>query len=89
MPKPLIYSLCKISDTGSSDVVWMAGVCAGIAYTFGIPVWMVRLFFIVVGLVTGFVPLFVIYVLLAVLLPSLLCPDDFYEKTQGIEDNGD
>ena len=47
----------------------IAGVCGGIAEYFGVDPTLVRLVFIVVGLVTAIGPLALLYIILMVLMP--------------------
>ncbi|MDI2031470.1 PspC domain-containing protein [Saccharopolyspora sp. TS4A08] len=46
----------------------IAGVCAGLAHRFGLPVFLVRLAFVVSCILPG--PQFVLYILLWILLPK-------------------
>jgi phage shock protein PspC (stress-responsive transcriptional regulator) len=50
------------------DGKMIAGVCAGLAHRFGLPVFLVRLIFVVSCLLPG--PQVVIYILLWILLPK-------------------
>lgn len=47
---------------------WIGGVCAGLALRFGLPVWLVRLLFVLSVALPG--PQFLIYIALWVLIPS-------------------
>ena len=46
----------------------IAGVCAGLAHRFGLPVFLVRVAFVVSCILPG--PQFVLYILLWILLPK-------------------
>ena len=60
---------------------WFGGVCGGIAYYFGVHVWLVRLVCAILALCTGFVWT-VPYVLLWALLPAWEpTPSDFHQVT--------
>ncbi len=47
---------------------WIAGVCAGLALRFGLPVSLVRLLFVLSVLLPG--PQFLVYVVLWLLMPN-------------------
>jgi phage shock protein PspC (stress-responsive transcriptional regulator) len=69
----------KLRKMAASEA-WVGGVCAGVAYWLGVPVWIVRLIWAVLILGYG-VGLFV-YVLLWIFLPAWDCvPDDFKRRT--------
>ncbi|MBQ0923345.1 MULTISPECIES: PspC domain-containing protein [Saccharopolyspora] len=46
----------------------IAGVCAGLAHRFGLPVFLVRLAFVISCVLPG--PQFILYILLWILLPK-------------------
>jgi phage shock protein C len=52
----------------------IAGVCAGIGHRFGVEPSLVRLVWVVLGVLTGVFPMLVLYVLLAVVLPDATTP---------------
>jgi len=61
---------------------WIAGVCAGIAYWAGIPTWLVRLAWAVLGLSygAGILP----YLLLWIFMPEWeATPADYEERSGG------
>lgn len=61
---------------------WIGGVCAGVAYWFGIPVWLIRLVWVCVALFYGVgVGL---YILLWIFMPTWdKTPTDYKEVTGG------
>jgi phage shock protein PspC (stress-responsive transcriptional regulator) len=50
------------------DGRFVAGVCAGLARRFGVPVWVVRLAFVISIVLPG--PQFLVYIALWILMPS-------------------
>lgn len=61
---------------------WIGGVCAGVAYSLGAPVWLVRLALVILGLCYGFgvVP----YLLLWIFMPAWdATPADYAERAGG------
>ena len=57
----------------------LKGVCAGLAYRFGVPTWLVRIAFILLVACygVGVVP----YLLIGFLAPDSETPDDYGERT--------
>lgn len=68
------YQLVKLPDNGI-----IAGVCAGIAYRFGIDPWIPRAAFLVFTLAGGAGVL--VYIIMYLLLDSAHTPPDFLERT--------
>ncbi len=66
------------------DAGWLGGVCAGIAYRFGVPTWIVRLtwFLLFACAGVGFVP----YLVLWVFVPEAGTPSDYVDRTGDQED---
>ena len=63
------------------DVEQLSGVCAGIAYYFGVPLWLVRLITLLLIISLCGWPL-VVYICLALVVPKDRCaPDDFRTRT--------
>lgn len=61
---------------------WIGGVCAGIAYWIGLPTWLVRLAWVVLGFAygVGIIP----YILLWIFMPAWdTTPDDYLERSGG------
>jgi phage shock protein PspC (stress-responsive transcriptional regulator) len=54
--------------TRPRDNRWIAGVCSGLAYRWGLPPTLVRLLFVLSCLLPG--PQFLVYILLWVIMPS-------------------
>ena len=60
---------------------WIGGVCAGAAYSLGVPTWLVRLIVTAMA-VFGAGSLIVVYLLLWVFLPSEpVTPPDYFQRT--------
>lgn len=57
----------------------LGGVCAGIAYTFKLPTWLLRIIFLYFAIVCpGYT--WLTYIILAIVLPSYNgIPEDYYE----------
>ncbi|MEK9154573.1 MAG: PspC domain-containing protein [Patescibacteria group bacterium] len=66
--------LKRIPDRGI-----LGGVCAGLAYYLGIPVWVVRVVWAVVILWLGFGIL--LYPIFWIFMPKESAPEDFNERT--------
>ena len=59
---------------------WLGGVCAGIAYGFGFPVWVMRVLFLVLFFAGVGFPIF-LYILLWILMPKWEQePSDYAER---------
>ena len=58
--------------TRSQTDRWLAGVCGGIGEYFGIDPTVVRLGYLVLWVITGFIPMALIYVVAAVIMPNPL-----------------
>lgn len=59
---------------------WIGGVCAGIGYWIGIPVWIVRLFWTCIFLFVGIGA--IVYILLWIFVSKWEdIPEDYYEVT--------
>lgn len=64
-----------------SEPAWLGGVCAGIAYALAVPLWLVRLIFVVTFFAGVGCPL-LIYFLLWFLVPKWsVIPPDFEYRT--------
>jgi phage shock protein C len=61
--RPRIKSLVRPRDNR-----WIAGVCSGLAYRFGLPPFLVRVLFILSCLLPG--PQVLVYILLWILMPA-------------------
>lgn len=60
----------------------LGGVCAGVAYWFGLPTWLIRmaLFLLIVCYGVGFLP----YILLWIFVPNFVgIPSDYVRRTGG------
>jgi phage shock protein C len=55
--------------TRSSNKV-IAGVCSGLAYYLGLEVPMVRIAFVLIGLVTAFIPMSLVYIIMWFVIPE-------------------
>jgi len=65
-----------------NDVVYKVcgGVCAGIAYYFGVSIWLVRILFVLFGFFTGLIS--ILYLIFWFRLPDIeIAPKDFEERT--------
>lgn len=61
----------------------LGGVCAGIALERELPVTLIRVIALLITMLTGFLPIMIIYTLLWIGLPTLLITTkDFNEKTR-------
>ena len=76
------------SDTGDPRLVrfpqreTVGGVCAGFAYKFGIPTWMVQVIWVVLAFGTSGIPL-IAYVIFWVMMPkSSEFPEDYGSRTK-------
>lgn len=56
--------------TRSQTDRWLAGVCGGLGEYFGIDPTVVRLGYLVLTVISGFVPFIVIYVIAALIMPN-------------------
>lgn len=56
------------------DDVVIAGVCSGLAAYFGLDPLLVRIAAILIGVLTGFVPVLVAYLVLAIVVPTAVTP---------------
>jgi len=65
----------------NGEVTKIAGVCAGIAYYLGTPVWVVRLFFLLTGLLISPVSV-LMYLIFWFILTVGPQPEDFYIITE-------
>lgn len=65
----------------NGEVTKMEGVCAGIAYYLGIPVWLIRIIFIFTAPVS-----IMLYLIFWFILSERLQPKDFYKETENDED---
>lgn len=64
----------------TNDPAWLGGVASGLAYAFGWPTWVVRLFWVIAVLGLGFGTL--LYVLLWILVPHWpVDPVDYADVT--------
>ena len=66
------------------DVGLFGGVCAGIAYSFGLPTWSIRLFFIFFMMIGDHAPQAfpcILYVCLWILVPNGPVPEDYKKRT--------
>lgn len=55
--------------TRSSNKV-IAGVCAGLAYYLGLEVPLVRIAFVLIGFVTAFIPMSLVYIIMWFVIPE-------------------
>lgn len=76
--KQELFDFSRIAAT-NGDLEMFGGVCAGISYYFGFPLWLVRLVFVVVGLATGFAFL-IVYLLLVFVVPKKEITVEEFEK---------
>lgn len=64
------------------EEAWIGGVCAGVAYGFEIPVWIVRLVFVLAAFGSGIG--LGLYILLWILMPNWeKAPEDYDAVTGG------
>ena len=72
-----------ISRVNNTYVKLLGGVCAGVAYEYSIPVGSIRLAFLLLGIITGAIPLILIYLTAWLLLPTIsVTQEEFNEKTR-------
>jgi len=60
------------------EEAWLGGVCAGLAYNFKFPLWLMRLGWMFIFFITMIWPTFILYLLLWIFMPSMdKTPEDF------------
>lgn len=69
------------------EVKWIAGICAGVAYWLGAPVWVIRLLWVILAFSTTGTGV-LLYIVLLVLPEWKKIPEDFDQVTGDKEQSG-
>lgn len=80
-----LHIMAHIKRFSGSGVSRIAGVCAGIAYYEKIPVWDIRVLFLIIGLLLGPI-MIIVYFLLWFITPLEFRPNDYFKVTSNTEE---